>query len=135
MAKSSGLAMAVSVDDATGTPRNISNDVRSVQVGTPRGVQDVTGVDKAAMERILLTADGTVNLSGIWNTAPNMSHATLSSIPSTSVNRTVALTYPGPAVLSMEMVGTDYSVSRGENGELTWSAPFQLANGAVPTWS
>jgi len=45
MAKTSGLGGVVSVADSGGTARTISNDVTNWSLSTPRGVQDVTGVD------------------------------------------------------------------------------------------
>jgi hypothetical protein len=122
------------VDDSGGTPRDIRNDLTSLQFSTPRGVQEVTGIDKAAMERLLLIADGQVTASGVFNTAANMSHDVFRTVPSTSVQRTVAIGIGG-ATLSMEMLFTDYQISRSDSGELVWTAPGVLANGAVPTWA
>jgi hypothetical protein len=134
--KQSGITMAVAVDDSAGTLRTISNDVTSVTFNTPRGVQDVTGLDKSGMERILLLADGQVTINGVYNTAASTGiHTVLKTIPSTSVTRTVTLTPLGGSALSMEMVGSDYSVNRAQDGSLTVSATLQLADGAVPTWS
>jgi len=134
MAKEPGFAFAVSVDDAAAALQVISNDVTNLQYATPRGVQDVTGVDKSAIERLLLLADGSVTLNGVFNDAANMSHAVFKTVPSTSVQRTTTLAISGQS-LSMEMLYSDYSMSRGQDGSLTWTAPGVLANGAVPTWS
>jgi hypothetical protein len=103
-------------------------------------VQDVTGVDKFAIERILLLADYSVTLNGVFNSASaNMSHAVFSTIPSTSVNRSVELdvigTTTGLPVLVVNCVLTDYQVTRASSGELTWQVPGALADGAVPTWT
>lgn len=135
MAKVSGITTSVAVDDSGGTPRTISNDITSLSMGTPRGVQDITGLDKSAMERLLLLADGTVTLTGVFNTATNMSHDVFKTVPSTSVQRTVTVTYPGAVVLAMEMLFADYATTRAQSGELTWTVTGQLANGAVPTWA
>lgn len=136
MAKTSGLGAAVLVDDATGTPQAITNDVTDFSLATPRATQDVTGVDKFAHERLLLLADGTVQLKGVFNAAANMSHAVLCTVPSTSVQRTVkvtptALTVPS---LTMEMVISSYDLTRGNGGELTWQSDCSLADGTAPLW-
>jgi len=133
MAKQTGLGMTVSVDDSSGTPRDISNDIRSVGLSTPYGVQEVTGIDKSAMERLLLIIDGQVTISGVMNTASNMSHDVFKTVPSTRVNRTTALDY-GAASLSMEMLYTNYEVNRSDAGELLWTATGALADGTAPTW-
>lgn len=133
MAKESGLGMSVAVDDSSGTPRTISNDVTNLTFSTPRAVQDVTGIDKSAIERLLLLTDFTVELNGVFNDAANLSHAVLSTIPSTSVARTVTITVSGQE-LEGELLFTDYALERAESGELTWTAPGSLADGQVPTW-
>jgi hypothetical protein len=140
MAKVSGLTTTVTLDDASGTGRAISNDVTSIEVSTPRGAQDVTGLDKSAVERILLLADGTGTISGVFNTATNMSHDVLKTVPTQSGSgsgstRTLVIVFPGPATLTLEVLLTDYSLSRGSDGSLTWTVPFQLANGTAPAWS
>jgi hypothetical protein len=135
MAKASGLGWTTaSVDDASGTPQDIRNDITDLQFATPRAVQDITGIDKSAMERLLLLADFSVTLKGVFNAAANKSHAVLKTIPSTSVNRTTTLVVNG-ATLANEVLYTDYQLNRSASGELTWSAPGVLADGTVPTWS
>lgn len=135
MAKESGLGWTtLSVDDSAGSPQDIKNDVTNFQFATPRGVQDVTGVDKLAYERILLLADFTITLNGVFNDATGKSHVVLKTVPSTSVNRTTSLAVSGQT-LAGEMLYTDYALTRAQDGSLTWSAPGVLADGTVPTWS
>lgn len=134
MAKESGLGASVAVDDSAGTARTISNDITSFSFATPRGVQDVTGIDKSAMERLLLLADFTFDPSGVFNDAANLSHAVFKTVPSTSVARTVTIVHSGNT-LAGELLFSDYSWSRAQSGELTWQAPGVLADGTVPTWS
>jgi hypothetical protein len=133
MAKENGLGMAIIVDDAAGTPRTISNDVTNLSWATPRGVMDTTGVDKSAFERLLLHADMTLDLNGVFNDASNMSHDVFKTVPSTSVPRTSTLQHSGQE-LEAELLFTDYSFTRGQNGELTWSTSGVLCDGTVPAW-
>lgn len=136
MAKETGLGITtLSVDDSGGTLRAIINDVTNFDVSTPRAEQDVTGVDKSAMERLLLLADCSWTLNGVFNDAATTgAHTVLSTIPSTSVARTTTLVVSGQT-LTTEILYTDYSLSRAANGALTWTAPGGLADGTVPTWS
>lgn len=135
MAKETGLAWTtLNVDDSAGTPRDLANDVTNFNFGTPRAVQDWTGVDKSAFERGLLLADFTITLNGAFNDASNKSHSTLRTISSTSVLRTVGLGFSGQT-LNNECVLTDYALTRAASGELTWSTPGSLADGTAPTWS
>ncbi|WP_244164650.1 hypothetical protein [Streptomyces silaceus] len=135
MAKESGLGWTTcSVDDAAGTARAIKNDITNLQFATPRAVQDVTGIDKSAMERLLLLADFSVTLNGVFNDAAGQSHDVFKTVPSTSVLRTVSLTVSGQS-LNNECLFTDYPLSRSDSGELTFAVPGVLADGTVPTWT
>lgn len=135
MAKETGLGWTtLSVDNSAGSVNAIKNDITSFEFATPRGVQEVTGVDKSAYERLLLLADFSIDLSGVFNDAANMSHETFKTVPSTSVNRTVSLAVSGQT-LANECLFTDYAMTRAEDGSLTWKAPGLLADGTVPTWS
>lgn len=137
MSKLTGLAATVIVDDSSGSPQTISNDVTDFTFSTPRAVQEVTGVDKLAIERLLLLADYSVTLNGVVNTGANLSHAVFSTVPSTSVARTTKIepTSGSTPFLACEALYTDYQISRSATGELTWSAPGVLADGTVPSWS
>lgn len=135
MAKSTGLGQtALSIDDASGTVRDIRNDITNWQMATPRGVQDVTGVDKSANERLLLLADASITVNGVHNPASNRQHDVFKTVSSTSVARTVTNTING-VTLACEMLFSDYQMNRADSGELTWSAPGALADGTVPTWA
>jgi hypothetical protein len=136
MAKQSGLAQTtLSVDDATGTPQDIRNDITNWSLKTPRAVQETTGVDKSAIERILLLADCQYTLDGVFNPAANKSHAVLSSAASTAVTRTVSLVVGGATLGPTENVLTSYDLKRSAKGELGWASVLMLQDGSVPTWS
>lgn len=140
MAKVTGLAWdALSVDDHSGSLVDIRNDITNFEFATPRAVQDVTGIDKSAMERLLLLADMSMTLNGVFNpTASTSSHAVFSTVPSTSVPREFTLTIDGQtlgATPTATLLFTDYSLTRAADGSLTWAAPGVLANGVVPTWT
>lgn len=134
MSKESGIGASVAIDDSAGSAKTLSNDITQFEVATPRAVQDVTGVDESAISRLLLLADGSFSPQGVFNDAADRAHAVLKTIPSTSVARTVTIAHSGQS-LAMEMLGTDYNLSRAATGELTWQAPFVLQSGLVPTWS
>lgn len=129
MAKESGIGMTLTVNS-----NNIANDVKSLDVATPREVQDVTGLDKSAIERILLLADASVDLNGVFNDAATFSHVTLKTAATASAGVVVAIGISGQT-LSMTMVQTDYALSRGDDGSATWKAPFALSSGTAPAWS
>jgi len=135
LAKTSGLSWTtLTVADAAASAQDLRNDITNLQFSTPRAVQDVTGIDKAANERLLLLADFSITLNGVFNPGANASHAVFATIPSTSVARAVAMTVSGKS-LTANCVLTDYNVTRATGGALTWSVPGSLSDGAVPTWS
>lgn len=132
--KTSGLGYTITVDDAGSTGRDISTDVTNFNFSTPRGVQDITGVDKSAKETLLLLADFSVTFNGVADFDANKAHAVFKTVPSTSVARTCSLVVAGQT-LAPEVLFSDYAVTRGADGSLTWSTTGQLADGTVPTWS
>lgn len=133
MAKVTGLGWTtLSLDDAGGTPRDIRNDVTNFDFSTPYAQQEVTGVDKSAMERLALLADFSGTLNGVFNPSANLSHAVLSG--DLRVARTLSLTVSGKS-LPNEVLVSDYNLTRAAGGEFTWQAPFSLADGTTPTWA
>ncbi len=135
MAKESGLGWTtLSVDDSGGTARDIKNDITNFDFAVPRAEQDTTGVDKSARERLLLLADFTITLNGVFNDASNASHDVFKTVPSTSTARTVSLTVSGQS-LPNECLFTDYRLTRAASGALTFTAPGALSDGTVPTWA
>lgn len=137
MAKTSGLGATVLVDDSSSSAQTISNDVTDFSFQTPRTVQDITGVDKSAKERLLTLADASFSLKGVFNTAANMSHAVFKTVPSTTVNRNVKIepTSGSTPFLSCLCAVSSYDITRGADGSLTWQVKADLADGTVPTWS
>jgi len=96
VAKESGLAWTTcSLDDSTPTLRAIVNDSLSVDFSTPHAEQDVTGLDKSAVERLLLLADYQSTLNGNFNDASNTAHDVLKTAGSSSVTRTQTLAVSG----------------------------------------
>ena len=135
MAKETGLGWtAFSVDDSGGTVRDCRNSVTSLKFATPRGVQDVTGLDKNANERLLLLADFSVDVDGVFDDGTTGIFTIFKTVSSTSVARTVTITVSANT-LACETLFTDMQVERSDSGELTIKAPGVLADGTVPTWT
>jgi len=135
MPKQNGLGWTtLSVDNSAGAAKDIRNDVHALNFSTPRSVQDTTGVDKSAIERLLLLSDFQIDLEGTFNPTTNLSHDVLSTISSTDVVRTVSLGVGGKT-LANECVFTDYALTRAAGGEFTWKTAGALADGTLPTWA
>jgi hypothetical protein len=133
------LGGVITVQDASSSAQTITDDVTNYQWSSPRATQDVTGVDQYANQTLLLLADYSVTLNGVFNTASDMSHEVFSTVTSTSVLRAVSIspigTTSGYPYLPVNCMLTDYQITRANTGELTWQVPGQLGDGNVPTWT
>lgn len=137
MAKESGLGLTVSVDDSAGSQQAIGNDIINLTFAIPSGVQDVTGVNSSGYERLLLLADMTVSLSGVFNDAASMSHAVFKNyrtLAASQVGRTTTIAHSGQT-LADEILYSDYAMTRVADGSLIWTAPGNLPDGGVPAWA
>lgn len=125
---------SLNVDDSSSSAQDIRTDVTNLDWAMPRGVQDITGIDKSAIERLLLLADFSGNMSGVFDDGANLAHVVLKTVGSTSVTRSIGIVISGQT-LNNECLITDYAMTRAASGEFTWQAPFSLQSGVAPTWS
>lgn len=137
MSKESGLGMTVTVDDSAGSGQAISNDVTNLSWNMPSAVQDVTGVNNSGMERLLLLADLSITLNGVFNDASNLSYQVFKNyrtLAASQVGRTTAIAISGDT-LSDEILYSDFAFTRAADGSFTWNAPGSLSDGGVPAWA
>jgi|SRR5215469_2251491 len=138
MAKTSGLGAQVQVADAGGTQRDFSNDLTDWTLATPIAMQDTTGIDKSAHERLALLRDLTAQLKGVCNFAANMSHAVLSTATTSAINRASSIaptSNHGTPIMTFNALIGSYNITRGTDGALTFQSDLSLADGALPTWA
>jgi hypothetical protein len=134
--KTNGLGWTtLSVADASGTAQDIRTDITNLSFATPRGVQDITGIDKSAHERLLLLSDFTIELDGVFDPGSDMAHEVFSTVPSTSVQRATSIEVAGAILGPVNCLYSAYDLTRAAAGEFTWKTQGALADGAVPTWS
>jgi len=135
MAKSTGVGITTfSVDDASGTPQVIKNDIGGFGLSTPRSVQDVTALDNTGMDRLLLLADVALDLDVFFNAASNRSHDVFKTVISTDVQRTCTIAFGG-VTIAPEIKFTDYHINRDNGGALAIKCPGVLSGGVPPTWA
>ena len=133
MAKETGLGWTtLSVDDEGGTPRDIRNDLTNLDFATPYNMQEVTGIDKFAIERLPLLADFSGTLNSVFNPTVNRVHDVFNG--NLRVVRTMSIVISAQT-LPNEVLFTDYALTRAAGGEFTAQHPFVLADGTVPTWA
>lgn len=134
MAKQTGLGwttLTVDKSDQT-TAVDIRSDCNSLNFSTPLAVQDDTGIDKSYNERIGLLGDFSIELDGTYN--PSTSHTVFSDI-SARKSRATTIVIGGATMGPVNVLYTDYQLSRDNSGSFTWKVPGGLADGAAPTWS
>ncbi len=136
MPKESGIGMTASVDDGGGSAQVITDDITDLVIAIPRAVQDITGIGKSAPERLLLLADMTMDMNGVFNDAANLSHAVFKTVPSQGAAQTRAVSIAiSSQTFTAETFATDYVLSRGADASFTWNVPFVNADGNIPAWS
>ena len=136
MAKESGLGWTTySLDDSGGTLRAIINDVTSTEFDTPVELQEITGIDKSAYERLQLLRDFTFSFESVFNDAASTGvHTVVSTIGTAIASRTLTMVVSGNT-LTNEVLLSSTAYSRGDDGAFTIAVEGSLANGTVPAWS
>lgn len=133
MAKESGLGWTTcSVDNAASALQDVKNDVTNLEFATPYNMQEITGIDKSAVERLALLKDYTGTLNSVFNPAANRIHAVMSG--DLRVPRTLTLVISAQT-LTNEVLFSDYALTRAAGGEFTATHPFALQDGTEPAWS
>lgn len=136
MPKSNGLGWTtLDIDDASGTNRDLRNDVNSLQFACPIAVTEITGIDKYAIERLSLLADFSITLNGAaMNPDANKSHAVLANVNDRRTPRTTTIVVNGET-LTTTVLYTDYQLERGDDGALPFTVPGVLSDGVEPAWT
>ncbi len=137
MAKETGMAWTTcSIDIAAGTLATLINDVTSLDLSISNGVQDITGLDKSAMERQLLLGDFSIDPTMVFNDAAT--HSVFAVFKDTNVTatgtRTTDLEISGQG-LNNEVVFPTVGWARAADGSFIVTANGQLSDGAVPAFS
>jgi hypothetical protein len=136
VAKISALTTTVTIDDSGGSGRDISADVTNLSINTSRAEQDITGLDKSAMERLLLRSDTTISLSGVYDPGSNLAHAVFKTVGTQAgtTTRTAVIGFP-TGTATLETLPSNYNLTVGADGSMTWSVDLHTANGTAIAWS
>jgi len=115
---------------------DLSGDVGAVNtIASPRGVQVVTGVNKIALERVLLPSDGEIEFANWFNDAAGAAHPILSALPTSDV---VLLWLSGGAIddpaCGLVAKQIDYAWNRGADGAVAGTVPARAAAGTPVEW-
>ena len=135
MAKTTGVGITTfGIADAAASVKDLRNDIGAFGISMPRAVQDVTGLDNAGMDRLLLLADVALDLDVFFNPAANKSHDVFKTVISTDVARQVNIGFGGVTFQPL-IKFTDYNITRDNGGAITIKCPGVLTGGAVPAWA
>ncbi len=136
MAKQTGLGDYFACDNSAGSLKDISNDVTNLGVNVAQALIDITGIDKSSAERLIGLGDGGFTVSGVYNSAANMSHDVFKVRTGTrTVTYAIGGNTSGNPVLTMECLVDSYNLTRAADGSLTWSVGLQLQSGTTPSWT
>lgn len=119
MSKQSGLGAAFWVDG-----RDISGDIASLgRMNNSRTVNEVTGIDVEAMERLHSLRDGGLEVDSFYNDAANASFGAIIKFSTgqrvaTYVHRKATIGTPTFCVVCRQ---ADSAGSRGNDGSFTWT--------------
>lgn len=124
MAKTGGLGDNLYIDGV-----DLSGDTNSFNIATPLGTLDMTGIDKACMERAGGLMDGSIQWVSFFDPGIGKSHPTLKTLPRT--DRAVMATFgtvlgnPGCALVGKQI---GYDGTRDNDGSFTFKVDAE-ANG------
>jgi hypothetical protein len=131
MAKKGALGALLLVEG-----RNISGDTASIEsMDYRRNMDNITGIDKSAMERLPLVADGEITFTGFFNDATNQQHLTFRGLPTADVNVTFLQSQTlGDQACGLIGKQINYSMTRNADGSLRTGVQV-LSNGFPgPDW-
>jgi hypothetical protein len=102
-----------------------------VQFDTPYGSQEITGLDKSAVERLLLRADCTGSFVIAFNVDASRSHATFK----TPGSKTFVILFGGAATATFTAITTNYALNVGPDGSITGGFNWALSSGTAVAWT
>jgi len=139
VAKYHGRSVVFTIDDSGGTVRNISSDVDSTDAPSTIDTAEVTGFGDAQKSYVTGQQDQKVSIKGNFNdTALTGAHAVLSSLIGGTAGYTLqfmpAGSVSGKPKLYGEVLLTNYSLSAGVGGAVTFAADFVPVAGGSIVW-
>lgn len=114
---------------------SISGDVGAINnASSPRSVQEATGIDKSAIERIMTLADGQCEWANWFDDATGAVHDALSGLPTADVSALWALgTSIGDPCYMIQGKQINYDWARNQDGSMQGTTQVQ-SDGVAPEW-
>ena len=141
MAKLAGDHVSVSVDNSSGTAKDITLDVNAVDTGIVTDAHDVAAFGEAFHNFVPGQADAPITLTGLFNSATDRSHDVLKDLQSSGVVVTITIgigqnTAPttGDPEFEGEYYCVGYTPSASNAAAITFTANFVVANATGAVW-
>jgi len=138
LSKYHGRLAALWLHDSGGTPRDLSNDVNSVEAPSTGDTVEVSGFGDATKKYVVGLQDSQMRVQGNYNDAANMSHLVLSGVVAGTTGLQMKFFPRGSAIGAPRFQGSvlvsEYSVSSPIGGAVTWSANLVPFDTNPPAW-
>jgi len=135
MAKFSGLGMTLAIDDDQGTPVDFEDYVGDLTLTNSFGEQDVTPMSAFAMDRLQLTEDTVMSITGQGFASDEIMDAITADMRLPVGGRTVTIGYPNGCEYEFEAMIFSFAPARPQNGGITWALEMKLTGGTAGAWS
>lgn len=113
---------------------DISEDVLSLQISTPNGMIDVSGIDLVGFQRIVGRRDCKLSLTCRVSDAAAGAHATLSPATASSVSASCVIVFGGKT-LTFHGIVENYDVAIGNGLEATATSTISMDTGVAAAWT
>lgn len=115
---------------------DLSGDIGSLQnIGTSRGEQNMTGIDKSAMERAHLLGDGELTFTSFFTGGdPERAHERLSDLDVTAMVTYMRGTDHGGAAAGLVCKQFQYQLVRAADGGLLGTVNAKASHGSPLEW-
>jgi len=131
----SGLVSSCTITDAAGVAQDVSADVFSATISTPRNQQDTSSIDVVGTKRLGLRTDATVTLNGAGDFGTGMIHDVMKADPASGGRSVSIVLSNSAATFTAVMNRSDYGPAVAQDGALTWTATLVNEDGNTAGWA
>lgn len=130
MASYNGLIASLTVGGS-----DISEDIKSLSIGSPNEMIDVSALDLSGFQRIIGRRDVQLQLTSRVSNASPGAHSVLSPATNGTVTGAVVITTTAGPVFTFTGIVANYDVGIGNDLALEGSSTIMLSSGTPGAWS
>jgi hypothetical protein len=113
---------------------DIAADLLTMQLSSPNGMIDVSGLDLVGFQRIIGRRDAKVQLTFRISDTAAKAHATLSPATSTSISASCVIVFGGKT-FTFHAIAENYDVNIGNGLDAVGSCTLSMDTGVAGVWS